>query len=60
MPKTGSDLEVFNRLLQVLAETHGERAVNGPSLNKINRLLAEIETVYCDLPELPPPVLNLE
>jgi len=52
MPRT-SNLETLNRPLSLLRESHGSRSLDGPALNRIDLLLAEIEQAYRDSPKDP-------
>lgn len=53
MPRT-SDLDLLNRLIALLSERHGSRLLDGPALNRIDRLLAEIERTHRESPKEPP------
>lgn len=49
-----TSLETLNRLLALLSESHGPRSLDGPALNRIDLLLAEIERTYSQSPKEPP------
>lgn len=53
MPRT-SDLDLLNRLIALLSERNESRLLDGPALNRIELLLAEIERTYRQSPKEPP------